>query len=109
MPIIDTNTLDTGEPLPGWHDRYFSAEGMSFAYYDVDANAAIHEHFHPEEEVWHVIEGTLEIAIDGRTFVAGPGMAAIIPSNTRHCINAKTNAKVIIANQPARQRVVRHR
>lgn len=109
MPVIDTNKLDVGEPLPGWHDRYFHSETMSFAYYDVDVGAAIHEHWHAEEEVWHVIDGTLEFTVDGQTSTAGPGAAAVIPSNARHFVKALTDAKVIIANHPVRERVVKHR
>jgi quercetin dioxygenase-like cupin family protein len=109
MSIIDTKSLDVGEPLPGWHDRYFSSTTMSFAYYDIDVGAAIHEHWHEEEEVWHVIEGTLEFTLDGRKSAAGPGTAAIVPSNMPHSVRALTNARVIIANHPRRARVVRHR
>jgi hypothetical protein len=73
MPIVDTLSLDAGEPLPRWHDRYFHSETMSFTYYDVDRGASIHEHWHDHEEIWHVIEGTLEFTIDSETLVAGKG------------------------------------
>ena len=71
---------------PGWHDRYFSAQSMSFAYYDVDAGASIHAHSHDEEEVWHILEGTLEITIDGETAVASAGTAAVVPPNSVHSV-----------------------
>ena len=109
MPFIDVRSQSTGEPLPGWHDRYFSAESMSFAYYDVDAGASIHAHSHDEEEVWHIVEGTLEITIDGETVVAGPGTAAVVPSNTVHSVKARTNARVIVCDHPARHRIERRR
>jgi quercetin dioxygenase-like cupin family protein len=109
MPFIDVSSQKTGEPLPGWHDRYFASQSMSFAYYDFDAGASIHAHSHDEEEVWHIVEGTLEITIDGETIVAGAGTAAVVPSNAVHSVKACTNARVIIANHPARERIVRHR
>ena len=71
MPVINTQNLDVGEPLPGWRDRYFRSGEMSFEYYDVDEGASIHEHWHPEEEVWHVIEGTLQFTLNGEPSVAG--------------------------------------
>ena len=38
-----------GEPLPGWHGRFFHAEHMTFAHYDIDAGApSLHEHHHDE-------------------------------------------------------------
>ena len=109
MPFIDVRSQQTGEPLPGWHDRYFASQSMSFAYYDVDAGASIHAHSHDEEEVWHIVDGTLEITIDGETVVAGAGTAAVVPPNSLHAVKARTNARVIIANHPLRERIVRHR
>jgi quercetin dioxygenase-like cupin family protein len=109
MPFIDVRSQQTGEPLPGWHDRYFASQSMSFAYYDVDAGASIHAHSHDEEEVWHIVAGTLEITIDGETVVAGAGTAAVVPPNAVHSVKARTDAKVIIANHPLRERIVRHR
>jgi len=105
VPFIDTSNLDVGEPLPGWHDRYFAGDSMSFAYYDVDAGASIHGHEHPGEEVWHIIEGTLEITLGDDAHVVGPGSAAIVPSNMHHAVRARTNARVIIASHPVRERV----
>ncbi|MGH8239177.1 MAG: cupin domain-containing protein [Steroidobacteraceae bacterium] len=108
MPFIDVHSQTRGEPLPGWHDRYFASQSMSFAYYDVDAGASIHAHSHDEEEVWHIVEGALEITIDGETRLAGAGTAAVVPPNSVHAVKARTNARVIIANHPTRERIVRH-
>jgi len=36
---------------------------MTFAYYMVAAGPWIHEHSHPYDEVWNVIDGQLEITI----------------------------------------------
>jgi quercetin dioxygenase-like cupin family protein len=107
MPIVDTTSLDVGEPLPGWHDRYFHSDTMSFTYYDVDAGASIHEHWHDHEEVWHVIEGSLEFTVDGETLVGDKGAAAVVPANAKHRVKALTDAKVIIANHPVRERIVK--
>lgn len=102
MPFLDTKTLRVTERLPGWHGRYFHSANMTFAHYDFVAGAAIHEHFHPEEEVYEVIEGELEITIDGATQVARPGIVAIIPSNAHHSVKALTNGRAIIVDHPTR-------
>jgi quercetin dioxygenase-like cupin family protein len=62
----------------------------------------IHEHFHPEEEVYEVIVGELEMFVDGMTQVVRPGIVAIVPSNARHSVRALTNGRVIIVDHPAR-------
>ena len=46
---------------------------MTFARYEFDARASIHEHFHPQEEVYHIIEGELELTIGGSTQRLLPG------------------------------------
>ena len=50
---------------------------FSFGQYDVRAlrvcSRFVHEHFHPEEEVYEVIEGELEVIIDGRSQVVMSG------------------------------------
>ena len=48
MPIVLADDLAVGQPLPGWHDRYFHSDNMSFEYYDVDEGSSIHEHFQDE-------------------------------------------------------------
>jgi quercetin dioxygenase-like cupin family protein len=63
--------------------RYFHSASMTFAHYQFAAGSSIHEHFHPEEEVYEVIEGELEVTIDGRSRIAKPGVVAIVPANSR--------------------------
>src|SRR5260370_18462473 len=71
MPFIDINKLLTGERLPGWKGRSFNSETMTFAHYCFDAGSKIHEHCHSNEEVWTVIEGTLEVSVGAESPVAG--------------------------------------
>ena len=103
MAFLDTSSLPVVERLPGWHGRYFHSQNMSFAHYDFTRGASIHEHFHPEEEVYEVIEGELEITIDGVARIAGAGLVAIVPANVRHSVKALTDGKAIIVDHPARR------
>ena len=80
MPFVDTSSLKVTERLPGWHGRYFHSSSMTFAHYDFVRGASIHEHFHEQEEVYEVIEGELEVTIDGVVQVARPGLVAIVPA-----------------------------
>jgi quercetin dioxygenase-like cupin family protein len=103
MPIVDTTALKVIERLPGWRGRYFHSAAMTFAHYDFVRGASIHEHFHPEEEVYEVIEGELELTIDGESYIARPGIVAIVPANARHSVKALTDGKTIIVDHPARR------
>ncbi|ABF40459.1 conserved hypothetical protein, Cupin barrel [Candidatus Koribacter versatilis Ellin345] len=102
MAIIETNILPVKERLPEWKGQYFHTANMTFAHYEFVKGATIHEHWHPEEEVYEVIEGELEITIDGVVHVARPGVVAIVTANARHSIKALTDGKAIIVDHPAR-------
>ncbi|HXQ98667.1 MAG TPA: cupin domain-containing protein [Candidatus Limnocylindrales bacterium] len=102
MPVVDTSSLKIVERLPGWKGRYFHSINMTFAHYDFASGASIHEHFHPQEEVYEVIEGELELTIDGVAHLARPGLVAIVPSGVRHSVKALTDGRAIIVDYPAR-------
>jgi quercetin dioxygenase-like cupin family protein len=103
MPFVDTSSLKVIERLPGWHGRYFNSPSMTFAHYDFKRGSSIHQHFHAQEEVYEVIEGELEVTIDGMAQVARAGLVAIVPSNVPHSVKALTDGQVIIVDHPLRQ------
>jgi quercetin dioxygenase-like cupin family protein len=103
LPFVDTNSLDVIERLPGWYGRYFHSPRMTFAHYDFRRGSSIHEHYHPQEEVWQVIEGELEMTIDDEVQVARAGWVGIVPSNVRHSIKALTDGRAIIVDYPLRR------
>lgn len=102
MPFVDIDSLHVTERLPGWHGRYFHSSNMTFAHYDFVRGSSIHEHFHPQEEVYEVIEGELEITLDGETQTARAGRVAIVPSGVRHSVRALTDGRAIIIDYPLR-------
>jgi quercetin dioxygenase-like cupin family protein len=103
MAFVDTRDLAVIERLPGWRGRYFHSPSMTFAHYDFVAGASIHEHFHPQEEVYEVIEGELEITVDGVAQIVQAGIVAIVPSNVRHSVKALTDGRAIIVDYPLRR------
>ncbi len=102
MPFVDTSELPVIERLPGWNGRFFHSASMTFAHYAFTRGSSIHEHFHAEEEVYEVVEGELEVTIDGVAQIARAGLVAIVPGNVRHSVKALTDGRVIIVDHPAR-------
>lgn len=100
--FIDTTELPAVERLRGWRGRYFNSPSMTFAHYEFDAGASIHEHSHAQEEVYEIIEGELEITIGGITRRLRPGMVGIVPPNTLHSVRAISHGKVIVVDYPLR-------
>ena len=103
MTIIDTNALELREKLPGWRGHIFHSENMTFAHWHFSAGATIHPHQHEQEEVWHIVEGELEIRFGGETHVAGAGVVAIIPPQTQHEVKALTDGMAIVSDFPLRE------
>ena len=102
MPFIDTRKLDVVERRPGWHGRFFNSPSMTFAQYTFAKGSSIHEHSHEQEEVWQVIDGELEITIDGVTQVAGPGGVAIVSPHGRHSVRALSDGRAFVVDFPLR-------
>jgi quercetin dioxygenase-like cupin family protein len=103
--FIDTNQLPVIERLPGWKGRYFDSPSMTFGHYEFEAGATIHEHSHEQEEIWEIIEGELQITVDGVTQVSGPGSAGIIPAHSLHSVRAMSDGKAIVVDYPQRRMV----
>jgi quercetin dioxygenase-like cupin family protein len=102
MPFIDTRHLTAIEKRPGWRGRLFHSASMTFAHWEFAAGSSIHAHAHDQEEVWHVLEGELEITIDGAAQTAGPGMVAIVPARASHAVRALRDGKAIVVDHPRR-------
>src|ERR1700759_1068633 len=102
MSFVDVDTLEVTERLPGWRGPYFHAEKMTVAHYEFTRGASIHEHHHPQEELYEVLDGELELTIEGHTQVVRPGVAAIVPSHAWHSVVALTDGRAIIVDSPAR-------
>ena len=103
MPFVDISSLKVIERLPGWYGRYFHSPNMTFAHYDFKRGASIHEHFHAQEEVYEVVEGELEVTIDGAVEIARPDVVAIVQSNARHSVKALSDGRAIIVDYPLRR------
>jgi mannose-6-phosphate isomerase-like protein (cupin superfamily) len=93
-------------PLPGWTGRFFHSQNMTFGHWEIAADAAsLHEHDHPNEEVWNVVEGTVIVSIDGHECTLGPGDVAVVPPDTPHSVRAVSDCRVVVADFPRRHQL----
>jgi quercetin dioxygenase-like cupin family protein len=102
VALVDIASLPVIERLPGWRGRIFHSEHMTVAHYDFANGASIHEHFHPQEEIYHVLEGELELIIEGELQIGRPGLAVIVPTHARHSVCALSDGRVLIVDSPRR-------
>jgi quercetin dioxygenase-like cupin family protein len=105
MGFIDLDSLAELEPKRGWHGRFFHSEHMTFAYYELDAGATLHAHSHANEEVWHVIEGAVELTLANETRRVCAGNAAVVPGGTLHSAAVNEHARAIVVDYPVRHEI----
>ena len=103
MPFVRPSDMLSGTPLPGWSGRFLHSEHMTFAHYDIAADATpLHEHQHEQEEVWHIIEGEVALSIAGEEQVLSAGCIAVVPPETPHSVRPLGGCRVVIADYPLR-------
>jgi quercetin dioxygenase-like cupin family protein len=100
--FIDVGDLEPKVTLPGWVGRFFHSEHMTFAYWDIEEGATLHEHEHPNEEVWHVVEGEIVLTVGGVEHTVRAGQAMVIAPADAHSVVAHHRCRVIVADYPLR-------
>ncbi|MQG32675.1 MAG: cupin domain-containing protein [SAR202 cluster bacterium] len=82
----ETKTLVEGSP--GARTQTFWGENMLLSLVEVDANGLVPLHTHPHEQGGIIVEGELEMGIDGEVKLLKPGDMYIIPGNVEHYAKA---------------------
>ncbi len=100
--ITDYNQLTSKELFPGIQAKIDHSDNMTVMHVTLEKGAVLPEHHHPQEQWTNVLNGKLEMTIDGKTSVLEPGMAAKLPSNAPHSARAITDCDVIDVFYPAR-------
>ncbi|NBS42099.1 cupin domain-containing protein [bacterium] len=102
MPLIDLETLNVREIFPGLRARLIHSDRVTHSWVEIDAGATFPEHEHPHEQIVSVIEGELELVIDGTAHRLIPGVVFVIPPNVRHSGRGITACRVLDAFAPVR-------
>ena len=103
MAFIDLNDLEEKELVPGFHVHFVHSENMTFAYWTIEAGAALPDHSHPHEQVANVTDGEFELNVGGEARVMTPGKVAVIPGGVPHSGKAITDCKIIDVFYPVRE------
>jgi mannose-6-phosphate isomerase-like protein (cupin superfamily) len=102
MAFLDTAQLAVLNKRAGWRGRVFHSLHNTFVWWDFDQDADIHLHHHEQEEVWHIIEGELEVTVAETKRLCGPGTAVIVPANTPHAVRVVKAGRAIVVDYPLR-------
>ena len=103
MPFLKLDNIEKRNPLPGCSVRFVHTENMTLSYWNLEPGAQIPNHSHHHEQVTTVIEGELEMTVNGKTQRVGPGCVVPIPSNAKHSANALSACYVLDVFYPVRE------
>jgi quercetin dioxygenase-like cupin family protein len=104
MPFYDAAERPAKELFPGIFTRTFWGDKILISMLDMEPHGDVPFHSHPHEQVGVVLEGELELTIDGETRLLTPGQVFVIPGGVEH--RARTYdkpAKAIDIFSPVRE------
>ncbi len=91
------------ELVPGIYARLLHTEGMTVAHVRLEGGAILPEHQHPHEQVTNILEGELEMTVNGQTRLCKAGDIVKLYSNVPHSAIARTACRVIDVFHPVRE------
>ena len=83
--------------------HYVHGSSMTFGYVEIEAGSDLAMHKHVHEQITYLIEGKMDMIMDGKKYPLTPGMYLVIPSNTFHSAVAHTDCKLIDVFSPVRE------
>jgi quercetin dioxygenase-like cupin family protein len=103
MALVTLDSLTVREIFPGLRARIVHTDRTSQSWVEIDPGATFPEHQHPHEQTVNVIEGTLELTVNGETHVLRPGSVFVIPPHTPHHGRAAERCRVLDVFAPSRE------
>lgn len=103
MPFYDLATLPTRPLFPGLNAKLVHTPRLTHSFVDVDEGAPFPEHKHPHEQVVAVLDGELELVVDGVAHRLTPGTVFVIPPDTPHSGRGVTRCRVLDVFAPTRE------
>lgn len=101
--MIDINKIKSVEMFAGFTAKFIHTENLTLGFWEVKKDAVLPEHSHINEQVTQVLEGELELTIDGKTAIYRAGCLVVIPPNITHGGKAITDCKLFDVFHPSRE------
>jgi quercetin dioxygenase-like cupin family protein len=82
--VIHFPGVPTIDLIPGVKAHIVSAEKITLSFAIGEPNAQLPPHRHPNEQMLIILDGAMDLAIEGKRYNLEIGDVAILPSNTEH-------------------------
>ena len=103
MGLVKLDELPELQISEGILGRAVTAGSVTVFYAHLAAGALLPEHSHHNEQVVNVVEGELELTVDGTTYNLVPGKVMVLPPNTVHSGRALSDCRVLDVFHPVRE------
>lgn len=103
MSFINLDEITEREVVPGFKGKFIHTENVTIVHWSITAESVLSEHNHPHEQITNIINGELELTIEGITRVVKSGELVVVPSNVKHSGKAITDCYVIDVFHPVRE------
>lgn len=103
MNLADFAALPELKLAEGVMAHVVNTATMSVTHVRCVKGAAVPEHSHYHEQLVNVVEGQLELTVNGEKTILTPGKVLVLPPNVPHSARALTEVYVIDVFHPARE------
>jgi len=103
MPFFLVDTLPVRDLFPGLRAQLIHTDRVTHSWVTVDEGAVFPDHQHPHEQIVTVLEGELELVVEGTAHRLKPGSVFVIPPDVRHSGRGITRCRVLDAFAPVRE------
>jgi len=100
MPFHSIPSLPEDEVLPGVKVRNVYLKSTMFSVIDYEPGARIPEHRHLHEQIGFVLEGEIEMTVDGASKRMAAGDIVTVGSNVLHSSKAVEKTRVLCSCSP---------
>ena len=103
MPVVDLESVNELKLAEGIFARIVTSDSMTITHVRLAANSSLPEHIHVHEQVVNVIDGELELIVEGVPHRLKRGKVFMLPSNIPHAARAISDCYVIDVFHPVRE------
>jgi unsaturated pyranuronate lyase len=103
MGFIKLDELPELELAAGITAKVVTADTFTVAHVSIEKDAIVPEHTHHHEQVVNVIEGELELTVEGEKHLLTPGKVFVLPPNIVHSGRGVSEVRVVDVFHPVRE------
>lgn len=84
LAVYGVAGAEADAPFPGVRRRTYQTVHATVTSYEFEPGGRFPMHSHPEEQITVFLEGEMEVTVDGKVSVHGPGETVVLPGGVAH-------------------------